>query len=39
MGTAAGLKDIAQKAVNDAYDRLITLLKGRYQKHHNVVKK
>jgi hypothetical protein len=38
-GTAAGLKDIAKKAVNDAYDGLITLVKGRYQKHHNVVKK
>jgi hypothetical protein len=38
-GTAAGLKDVAEKAVKDAYDGLITLLKGRYQKHQNVNKK
>jgi len=38
-GAAAGLKDTAEKAVKDAYDGLITFLKGRHQKHQNVGKK
>jgi hypothetical protein len=33
------LKDTAEKAVKDAYDGLITFLKGRHQKHQNVGKK
>jgi len=39
MRATVGLKDIAEKAMKDSYYGLITLLKGRYQKHQNVGKK
>jgi hypothetical protein len=34
-GAAAGLKNAVARAVTDAYDGLITLIKGRYHKHQN----